>query len=385
MVTTYYPSDTNSADVTDGTDFNKTMETSAPPGPVAHAKTNISGGAADVKSHTYTTPGAVPNLTTWPAGNYIAYLDVTTIGADVSYKIAIARVNSSGSLVETLGTSAAKTATGLQSHTVNLASPKTVPAGDRFQIYILVSRAASHGNQTFENTIGASAALSRLETPIAVGYEVTASPAAFSMTPAAIGSSAARSASASPGSFALSGAPLGAAAQRSLSASPAAFSLSGAAVAAVRAAVVSATAASFALAGADLSAEPGTTGQSATASPAAFALTGASISIAVARRVEASPASYALAGASIAAQAARVASIAPASYALTGASMSAARGYQVSLSPAAFSLTGADLNPLVARVVSPSAGAFVLTGKVIVAQVPGGSGETTVVIVRFGL
>jgi len=385
VVTTYYPSNTNSADVTDGSDFNKTMETSAPPSPVAHAKTNIAGGASDVKSHTYTTPGAVPNLTTWPAGNYVGYIDVTTIGADVSYKIAIARVNSTGGLVETLGTSASKTATGLQSHTVNLGTPKTVAAGDRFQIYILVSRAASHGNQTFENTIGASAALARLETPIAVGYEVTASPAAFSLTPASIGSNAGRSASASPASFALSGAALAPAAQRKVSTSPAAFVLTGAAIAAIRAAVVSATAASFALTGADISAEPGTAGASVTASPAAFALTGASISVAVGRRVEAAPAAYALAGVSIAAQAARVASIAPASYALTGASMSAARGYQVSLSPAAFSLTGADLNPLVARVVSPSAGAFVLTGKVIVAQVPGGSGETTVVIVRFGL
>lgn len=165
MDKTWYCGDTASLDVTDGTDFNEDLE-DAIPTQADHSKGNVSGGDSDVVTHTYTNLDNVPNLTEWPSGDYIGKINCTVIGADVSYKIAICRIDSAGALVSTLGTSGVRSTTGLFSFTHNLASPLTVNAGDRLQIRTLVSRLANHGNQVFTVQIGTGGSESRLETPI---------------------------------------------------------------------------------------------------------------------------------------------------------------------------------------------------------------------------
>lgn len=166
MPTIYNATSTVSEDVLAGSDFNRTLKDLTPPSAVLHTKNNVSGGTTDLRTHTYTTPDNVPGLTEWPAGDYIARVDVTTLGADVSFKIAVVRRDSAGALVETLGTSGVFSTVGYKAFTVNLATAKAVAAGDRLGVDLLVSRAASHGNQPFEVRIGQSGSLTQLETPI---------------------------------------------------------------------------------------------------------------------------------------------------------------------------------------------------------------------------
>jgi hypothetical protein len=165
MPITWYCQDANSADVTAGTSFNKTLN-EAIPSPANHAKTNVGGGTTDEVTHTYSGIANVPNLTSWDAGNYIAKINCSVLGADCTFKIAVCRINSAGALVSTLGTSSSFNTTGYKSFTHNLASPLSVNAGDRLQIRVLTSRAASMGNQTITTTVGTVGSLSCLDTPI---------------------------------------------------------------------------------------------------------------------------------------------------------------------------------------------------------------------------
>jgi len=164
----WYCQDANSADVTTGTSFNKTLNEGVPASPVNHAKTNVADGVTDEVTHTYSGIGGVPNLTSWAAGDYIAKINCSVLGADCTFKIAICRINSSGALVSTLGTSTAFNTTGYKSFTHNLASPLTVTITDRLQIRVLTTRAVSHGNQTITTTVGTVGSLSLLDTPITI-------------------------------------------------------------------------------------------------------------------------------------------------------------------------------------------------------------------------
>lgn len=162
----YYFTDTNSSDVTDGTDFNKTAEETAPASETTHSKNNVGGGDTDIVTHTYTNLDNVPGLTEWPSGDYIARANCSFLDADVTFKLAICRVDNTGALVSTLGTSGVFSTTGYKTFTHNLASPLTVNAGDRLQVRMLVSRSANHGNQQIDFTVGTASSESQIETPI---------------------------------------------------------------------------------------------------------------------------------------------------------------------------------------------------------------------------
>ncbi len=167
MAFTYYCTDNASVDVTDGSDFNETMEATEPASPTTNAGT-IGSGVTDLISHTYTTIGSVPGLTEWPSGDYDCRLNCVAIGANVTFNIALVRVDSTGALVSTLGTSTDDwSTTGLKTFTHNLASPLTVNAGDRLQIRALATRPADHGNQDLDFEVGTgSGNSSRIDTPI---------------------------------------------------------------------------------------------------------------------------------------------------------------------------------------------------------------------------
>ncbi len=155
-----------SADVTDGDDFNDTLSVTEPS--LATNAGTVASGVSGQIHHTYTNIGGVPGLTEWDAGNYIAFVNVTSVGANVTYNLAIKRIDSSGSVVSTLllGTDDFTT-TGIKSITHNLASPLSVNAGDRLQVAVVVSRPADHGNQAMDVDVGTgSGNSSRLETPL---------------------------------------------------------------------------------------------------------------------------------------------------------------------------------------------------------------------------
>src|SRR5210317_1423534 len=96
---TYYADGVASADVTDGSEGNNQLTTTEPG---ASTLTATIGGGQTGTFWTFTTVANVPNETTWIAGNYIAQVNVSTLGADVTWGIEINRVDLNGTIVENL-------------------------------------------------------------------------------------------------------------------------------------------------------------------------------------------------------------------------------------------------------------------------------------------
>lgn len=149
----YYGNAITSTDVVSGQEQNEQLVGTEP------ALTTIIGAIGGGESGTFITFTAEPNdpnLTTWPSGDYIAQVNVSILGADVSWGLEINRVNSSGTVVETLASVANNTYTtaSVQTLTWSNASAKTVSAGDRLQIAATGVRSASHGNQDFDIDVG---------------------------------------------------------------------------------------------------------------------------------------------------------------------------------------------------------------------------------------
>jgi len=108
---------------------------------------NSGGGDSDVIEVLWTTPTSEPNVADWPSGNYRGSVEISGIGAEQSFKIQLVRINSACVIQETLGTSGSFSTTGPHLFSVNI-DPSAGAAGDRYQMRLLGSRGASHGNQT---------------------------------------------------------------------------------------------------------------------------------------------------------------------------------------------------------------------------------------------
>jgi len=269
-----------------------TMDNSAP-AETTHSKTNIGGGTTDEVSHTYTLVANVPNLTEWPSGNYIARVNCSVIDADVTFKIAICRVDSTGTLVSTLGTGSSESTTGFKSFTHNLASPLTVNSGDRLQIRILVSRAANHGNQELALTVGTSGSESRIETPITTGYTLPADQGSFSLTGQDTGLTTQRLLTADQGSFSMTGYDTGLTAQRLIAADQGTFIMTGYDTGLVAYNILPADQGSFTMTG---YAAGLTYGYGLLASQGTFTMTGQDTGLAADRMLNADQGSFAMAG-----------------------------------------------------------------------------------------
>lgn len=166
MARTYFFTQVNSADVTDGDDFNETLNVVEPT--LGTNAGTVGAGVADQIHQTFTNVGGVPGLTSWDAGDYVGLVNCTDIGANVTFNISISRIDSTGTLVTKLGESTDDfNTTGLKSFTHNLASPLTVNAGDRLQVAVVATRPADHGNQALDVDVGTgSGNSSRLDTPL---------------------------------------------------------------------------------------------------------------------------------------------------------------------------------------------------------------------------
>lgn len=167
MSRTYFFTQDNSVDVTDGDDFNDTLNVTEPASPATNSGT-VGAGVTDQIHQTFTNIGGVPGLTSWDAGNYIGRVNCVSIGANVTFNISISRIDSTGTVVTKLGESTDDfSTTGLKSFTHNLASPLAVNAGDRLQVGVVATRAADHGNQDLHVEVGTgSGNSSRLDTPL---------------------------------------------------------------------------------------------------------------------------------------------------------------------------------------------------------------------------
>lgn len=149
----YYADGVASADVTDGSEGNEQL-TGTEPG-----ASTLLGTIGSLQTGTFWTFTALdndPNLTEWRAGDYIAQINVSLLGVDVTWGIEINRVDSAGAIVENLatGTQTDHSTASVQTLTWNNASPKAVNAGDRLQIAVIGARAVSHGNQDFDIDVG---------------------------------------------------------------------------------------------------------------------------------------------------------------------------------------------------------------------------------------
>jgi len=103
------------------------------------------GGDSDKTEITWVTPQL--NNANMPLGDYKGGVDVSSIGADQSYKISLRHYTSGNAAVQTLGTSASQSSTGAFLFTLNV-DPIAGATGDRIAMFILGSRGATHGNQT---------------------------------------------------------------------------------------------------------------------------------------------------------------------------------------------------------------------------------------------
>jgi hypothetical protein len=164
----YYADGVTSADVSDGSEGNNQL-TGTEPGSSTLGAT-IGGGQSGT-FWTFTSVANDPNLTSWDAGNYIAQVNITTLGADVTWGIDINRVDSTGTIVENLATAASSTynTASVQTLTWNNATAKSVNAGDRLQIAVTGARAASHGNQECDVAVGTGndSTTTKLNVPVA--------------------------------------------------------------------------------------------------------------------------------------------------------------------------------------------------------------------------
>lgn len=166
----YYGDQVASADVTDGSEFNVQLTGTEP------ASGTLAGNIASLQSGTFITFTAIdndPNLTTWLAGDYIAQINMSVLGADVTWGIEINRIDAAGSIVETLASVANTThnTATVETLTWNNGSDKTVSAGDRLQIAVTGVRAVSHGNQDFDIDVGtgSDSTTTKLNVPVPIG------------------------------------------------------------------------------------------------------------------------------------------------------------------------------------------------------------------------
>ena len=128
----------------------------------AQQQGGISGNES-LQAFTVHTAANEPNDAAWPTGNYRFQLDITDVGADVTYGLLdqgsalghFARVNSglTADLETKQQAESAFSGTGLQLATTGSVSWTSGSASDRFGILISAARPASHGNQNLGITL----------------------------------------------------------------------------------------------------------------------------------------------------------------------------------------------------------------------------------------
>lgn len=115
--------------------------------------TNISfsssGGDANVEEIAWTTVSLLN--ADWPLGDYKGGVDVVSIGSDQSYKISLRIMDDdiAGCVIdEIIGTSNSQSGTGPFLFIMSVIDPQPGTINNAFQMMILGSRGANHGNQS---------------------------------------------------------------------------------------------------------------------------------------------------------------------------------------------------------------------------------------------
>lgn len=154
---TYYQSNTAAATGLHAADFERSLVTTTATSATQQSN-NFAGGASRL-THCFTTEADQPNSSAWPTGTYRCQLDCTAAGAGMSYGLRtagsavghFARVASdlSSELETKAQTEALFTGTGLKLSTTGSVSWSAGSAGDRFEVLVAGTRAASTGNQTY--------------------------------------------------------------------------------------------------------------------------------------------------------------------------------------------------------------------------------------------
>lgn len=112
---------------------------------------NIKGNPSDQRIIHFYSPNTFPNLTSWPSGNYVVRLNITTGNAQLQWKATyVCRVNSSFVNQATIGSLTAQTTsltgTGVVSHTISGSADAGASATDRVYI-VCVFHTASGATQ----------------------------------------------------------------------------------------------------------------------------------------------------------------------------------------------------------------------------------------------
>ncbi len=121
---------------------------------------NLGGGASEL-THLWTTLTTEPNDSDWPSGNYRCSMDISTVGADITFGLRtagavtghFARVNSGlSSDLETFAQTEALfgSPAGIKVATTGTIDPAAGAAVDRFECLLAATRTADHGNQPLE-------------------------------------------------------------------------------------------------------------------------------------------------------------------------------------------------------------------------------------------
>ncbi len=113
----------------------------------------IAPEAVDEESLSWCTDTGVPGIGDWALGNYVGRVNVSSLGADVSYTVSLFRVNSSCTIQDSIGTSASQSATGNFTHTVSAFDPSSGATGDLFQMRIRGSNTHMHNEEGLAFTV----------------------------------------------------------------------------------------------------------------------------------------------------------------------------------------------------------------------------------------
>lgn len=165
---TYFQRDTDLAtgihaavDVASENELNSTAGTGQ-----TEASGNL-GGAESGILFVFTTQSGAPNVGDWPSGDYRCQLDVSAVGANITFGARaagsatghFARVNSglTSDLQTWAQTESLFSGTGLHLATTGTIDPSAGAAGDRWEIAIAGTRPASHSNQALTLTFDSDA------------------------------------------------------------------------------------------------------------------------------------------------------------------------------------------------------------------------------------
>lgn len=113
----------------------------------------IPTSTTDEISLSWSTAASNPNEADWANGTYHFSVNISSVDANVTIKGQLLRVNSSGTIQETLiNDTTGVTTAGVYTQTVDT-DPSAGSAGDRFQLRLLGSNSNTHNTRSFTVTI----------------------------------------------------------------------------------------------------------------------------------------------------------------------------------------------------------------------------------------